>query len=148
VPRDGKRPGRTLGFGLPEPNADPDDAVLKDRLQAIETKLDELLIRSDRKRGRPRDAVADAVSAVSDAAVEVLQKAIEHVLEDMPLGVQVAVNMAAIMDQVVQEFGRLLPVALKAGSAWHYEKQRKVADPARAERSGTRRRRNKIDLSD
>ncbi len=41
----------------------------------------------------------------------------------------------------------MLPLAMKAGGKWHYKKQRKVKDPARAMRSA-RRRRHKIDLSD
>ena len=149
MPRDGKRPGRALGFGLPEPDAEPDDASVKDdKLRTIEAKLDELLIRSDRKRGRPRDARADAFNELSEVGVRVLQEAKKAVQETVPLGVQVAVNLPAILDQVEQEFGRLLSVAMKAAGAWHYKKERKVqGDDARAMRSA-RRRRNKINLSD
>jgi hypothetical protein len=147
VPRDDKRPGRALGFGLPDPAAEPDDASVEDELQTIKAQLDELLLRTRETRGRDRDARADALNELGEVGVLVLQEAIKDVLKTVPLGVQVAANLPAVMDQIVQAFERRLPVAMKAAGTWSYKYRRKVSDPARAWRSGQRRR-NKTDLAD
>ncbi len=145
MPRDDKRPRRALGFGLPAPRAEADDASVKDELQTIKAQLDELLIRTRETRGRDRDARADALNELGEVGALMLQKAIKDVLETVPLGVQVAINLPAVMNQVVQAFERCLPVGMKAAGTWSYKYQRKVkSDPARAMRSANRRR-NKVD---
>ncbi len=115
MPPDDKRPSRALGFGLPELDVEPDAATVEDRLRAIEVKIDELLARGEKnKRGRPRDAHADALNELSEVGVLVLQEAIKTVQETLPekmsLDILVAVNL--VMDQVVREFGQLLPLSL------------------------------------
>jgi hypothetical protein len=73
VPADEKRPGHALGFGLPEPDAEPDDASIKDELRMVKAQLAELLERTDKKtRGRPRDAHADAINEITEIGIEVL----------------------------------------------------------------------------
>jgi hypothetical protein len=122
-------------------------AAVNDRLGAIETRIGELLNRTGVKRGRPRDAVADALNQIDNIGVLVLRDAIKSVLKQVPRSVQVVVNLPDIMDQVVPAFEQRLVVVIKAGGMWHYETQRKVVDARHAMKSA-RRRRKKSDPSD
>ncbi len=154
MPPDDKRSRRAPGSGLPDLDADAasdkdDLQAVKDDVRTIKTQVGELLARSERnKRGRPRDTHADVLGEVSDAMEPAVRKAFEHAREQMTLGILVAVDSPAFEDLVIKELRRLLPVAIKAGAAWHYKNERKVKDAARAMRSGTRRRRDKTDPSD
>jgi hypothetical protein len=107
-------------------------------LRSNAAKLDD--IRERGKRGRPRDAYADAFSEVCDAVpVTALEEAFDEVRETLPLGELLVFDDYA--SKVMQGFTKRLPVAHQAASKWHYENQRKVmGDPVRAERNAKRRR--------
>jgi hypothetical protein len=130
-----------------EPDAEPARTVFNDRLRSIETDIGDLLNPTGRKRGRPTDVVADALNEIGRVGVPALRDANRSVLRQVPPSIEVAAYLPGIMDQVVQAFEQRLVVAMKAGSTWHYETQRKVARPTRAKRDADRRRRKKTDRS-
>jgi hypothetical protein len=110
------------------------------KLDEMLTILRELREHPGKKRGRPRDAYADAFSEVRDAVpVTALEEAFHEVRETLPLSELLVFDDYA--SKVMQAFTKRLPVAHEAASKWHYENQRKVLrDPARAQQNAERRR--------
>src|SRR5262249_34938630 len=103
---------------------------------------------SPKKRGRPRDAYADAFSQVRGIAELSLQGAIAEAVVTLPPGILTTCEEAEFRTRLRQTFAVLLAETMNAAGLWHYKHRRKLfGEPARAMRDAARRRRKEQDGS-